>query len=96
MLADLNALKQKHFQGDVCQKFLIFLCRTTLAWVLFFIASNPEIEEKVVDELRDLGLLACPSNPNPRQLEFSDIAQLPYLKAVLKETMRLVPVSSSP
>lgn len=67
--------------------------RNTLAFALFFIASYPEAEEKIMSELRELGLLACRSNPNPRQMEFSDIAQLPFLKAVVKETLRLLPVS---
>ncbi len=38
----------------------------------------------MVAELKDLGLAASPEAPTPRQLVFDDLAQLPYLTAVIK------------
>ena len=50
----------------------------------FFISQYPEVEAKVVAELKGLGLAASPEAPTPRQLAFDDLAQLPYLAAVIK------------
>ncbi len=44
----------------------------------------PGVEAKVVAELKGLGLAASPEAPTPRQLAFDDLAQLPYLAAVIK------------
>eukprot|EP00884_Botryococcus_braunii_P021103 jgi/Botrbrau1/7677/Bobra.0159s0119.1 len=66
----------------------------TMSWTLFLVSSHPEVEEKVTAELREAGLLASPSCPSPRPLELSDLSQLPYLAAVVKESMRLYPVGA--
>lgn len=54
---------------------------STLAWAFYWLLSYPEILEKCLKELEsmDVGLNASPSD-------------LPYLDAVLKETMRICPV----
>jgi len=54
----------------------------TLAWTFFLLAQHPEAMHKVLDELAFLN--GAP--PSPGQLE-----QLPYLTAVLKESMRVLP-----
>jgi Cytochrome P450 len=57
--------------------------------------ADPEIEAKVVQELDSLGLLATKANPKPRPMTFADWSQLRYLGALLKEALRLFPVTSS-
>jgi cytochrome P450 len=63
-----------------------------MAWTLLAIAGHPEVEERVVAELDTLGLLAKPGCPEPRELEIADLSNLPYLAAVIKESMRLFSV----
>ena len=38
----------------------------------------------MVRELQSLGLAASPKTPHPRQLTYADLAELGYLKAVVK------------
>ncbi|MEV6702848.1 cytochrome P450 [Streptomyces sp. NPDC051453] len=54
---------------------------TTLAWALYEISRNPEIEKRLHAELDT----ACGSRP----LAQEDITALPYMRNVLKETMRM-------
>lgn len=44
-------------------------------------------------ELDAAGLLATAKNPNPRRPTYGDLAALPYLDAVLRESLRIMPVS---
>ncbi|CAO2038302.1 unnamed protein product [Urochloa humidicola] len=61
---------------------------TTTEWAMAALLNNPEVMEKVKGELRTvLG--------NKTQVEESDIAQLPYLQAVVKEVLRLYPAVAS-
>lgn len=54
---------------------------TAIAWALYWIHQQPEVYEKVLQELRSL------DTANPL-----DIAKLPYLTAVCQETLRIYPV----
>lgn len=54
---------------------------TAIAWALYWIHQQPEVYEKVLQELRSL------DTANPL-----DIARLPYLTAVCQETLRIYPV----
>ncbi|BDA44790.1 probable Dynein assembly factor 1, axonemal at C-terminar half [Coccomyxa sp. Obi] len=56
------------------------------------ISQHPEVEQKVVEELDQLGLLATPERPTPRGLELADLSRLTYLNCVIKESMRKRPV----
>lgn len=63
-----------------------------LSWTLGMIATHPEIAKKLVSELEAYGL--CGSNA--KDVEFDDLAKLPYLNAVVKESFRMqhiVPVA---
>jgi cytochrome P450 family 110 len=54
----------------------------TLAWALFAVHKNPEVRERLLTELDALGPDADPET----------IAKIPYLGAVIDETLRLYPV----
>lgn len=54
----------------------------TLAWALYVVHRNREIKRRLLEEIDDLG-----SDPSPDAL-----AKLPYLGAVIDETLRLYPV----
>ena len=59
-----------------------------LAWILAILASNPEKAEELVEELKSHGLCGQDS----RTVTFDDLAELPYLTAVIKEGMRIAHV----
>jgi unspecific monooxygenase len=54
---------------------------TVMAWALYWILGNEQIRQNVMDELHTLG-----ENPPPET-----IVRLPYLTAVVQETMRIHP-----
>ncbi|KAL4859962.1 Cytochrome P450 4V2 [Chlorella vulgaris] len=66
----------------------------TIAWTLYLLAQHPEAEEQLCRELDELGLLATPQCPKPRMVVQSDLNKLVYLSAVVKESMRVLPVSA--
>ena len=58
---------------------------SSLAWAFYWIHRLPEVREKLLQELDNLG-----ENP-----EANDIMRLPYLNAVCQETLRIYPVVNS-
>ena len=54
---------------------------TTLAWALYHVHADERVRQKLLDELAD--------NPTPEQLP-----KLPYLAAVIAETLRMHPTVS--
>jgi len=56
-----------------------------LGWLFALLASNPQVIEKQLEELRNHGLF----RPDSRELTFEDLGELTYLTAVIKEAMRL-------
>ena len=56
---------------------------TAIAWSLYWVHRHPEIKAKLRAEIASLG-----ANPDPMEL-----AKLPYLDAVCKETLRIYPVA---
>jgi cytochrome P450 len=66
----------------------------TTSWTLFNIATHPEAQRRIADELDALGLLWKPGSPPPRELELDDLKKLPFLSACTKEAMRMFPVVS--
>ncbi|NEP04337.1 MAG: cytochrome P450 [Okeania sp. SIO2G4] len=56
---------------------------TALAWAFYWIHRQPEIYNKLLSELEDLG-----DNPDPMA-----VIKLPYLNAVCSETLRIYPVA---
>lgn len=60
--------------------------------MLYCIATNPRVEQALVEELDAHGLLATPTNPSPEHCSYETLSQLPYLHAVVREAMRMLPV----
>ncbi len=56
---------------------------TAIAWTLYWVHRHPEIKTKLEAEIASLG-----ADPDPME-----IAKLPYLDAVCKETLRIYPVA---
>ncbi|MEH2457426.1 cytochrome P450 [Nostoc sp.] len=56
---------------------------TSLSWAFYWIHHQPQVREKLLQELDTLG-----ENPDPNA-----IFRLPYLDAVYKETLRIYPVA---
>ncbi|MEH2163784.1 MAG: cytochrome P450 [Nostoc sp.] len=58
---------------------------TSLSWALYWIHHRPEVREKLLQELDNLG----------EKPDANAIFRLPYLNAVCSETLRLYPVATS-
>ncbi|XP_059474801.1 uncharacterized protein LOC132196280 [Neocloeon triangulifer] len=58
---------------------------TASCWTLFILGTHPEIQERVVEELRHV------FGDSGRAPTMSDLAELKYLERCLKETLRLYP-----
>lgn len=69
----------------------------TIAWCLFNIAAHPEVQRRIKSELSASGLLHAGQGNcvTPRQLSYEDLPRLPYLNAVIDETMRMYPVAAT-
>ena len=50
----------------------------------YAISQHPEVEAKIVAELRALGIMASAERPQGRELTFADTCELTYLQAVIK------------
>ncbi|KAI0377727.1 cytochrome P450 [Hypomontagnella monticulosa] len=61
---------------------------TTVTVALYYLLKNPDSLKKLEDELALAGLPEIP--------EFSQVSKLPYLNAVIKESMRVFPASTFP
>ncbi|XP_069389495.1 cytochrome P450 [Paralichthys olivaceus] len=57
----------------------------TISWALYHLANRPEIQEKLYQEV----ISVCPGD---KMTTSEDITQMPYLKAVVRETLRMYPV----
>ena len=61
---------------------------TTLTAALYFLQRNPEVLRRLQDELDDAYSTGKLSHP----IQYTDAVKLPFLHAVMQETMRLHPV----
>eukprot|EP00732_Lithocolla_globosa_P002208 Lithocolla_globosa_v1_NODE_1383_length_2618_cov_3.822083.p1 type:complete len:396 gc:universal NODE_1383_length_2618_cov_3.822083:1193-6(-) len=65
----------------------------TIAYTLYLVFTHKKVEVKVVNEI--LQKLCKTKNPHNYQVTYDDLNELPYLNAVLNESMRLYPVASN-
>lgn len=63
----------------------------TLSFTIHLIAKHQEVQENIVIELQRHGILDEAGNAL-RDIEYTDLPALKYLGAVLKESMRTLPV----
>ncbi len=80
-----EALKDKELRDELMTLMLAGheTTATAIAWSLYWVHRQPEIKTKLREEIASLG-----ENPDPME-----IAKLPYLDAVCKETLRIYPVA---
>ncbi|XP_073909949.1 cytochrome P450 4F2-like isoform X2 [Castor canadensis] len=57
-----------------------------LSWVLYNLAKHPEYQERCRQEVRELL-----RDRDPKDIEWDDLAQLPFLTMCIKESLRLHP-----
>ena len=60
----------------------------TLSWTLHLLSLHPEKQQKLADEVK-----AALDQSDTRRVSKNAISQMPYLDAVIKESMRLYPVA---
>lgn len=53
----------------------------TISWCLYLLAKNPDIQEQLYQEVMS-------ASPGDKVPDSDDIAKMPYLKAVIRETLR--------
>jgi len=108
ILLDANEASEKGGKGEklpkiapneLCDHILTFIgaghetTATTLLWMFHELCEHPEIQEKIQKEI-DATLLGTVKGKNKRSLTSADVKScFPYLKMVLKETMRLHPAA---
>ncbi|KAH0511000.1 1,25-dihydroxyvitamin D(3) 24-hydroxylase, mitochondrial [Microtus ochrogaster] len=81
-----NHLSKKELYAAVTELQLAAVETTanSLMWVLYNLSRNPHVQEKLILEIQSM----LPGNQTPRA---EDVRNMPYLKACLKESMRLTP-----
>ncbi|RDD39453.1 Cytochrome P450 3A14 [Trichoplax sp. H2] len=58
--------------------------QNTLAFACYSLATNPDVQQKLIDEIDS----KC---PDPNDLNYDVIGELPYLEMVVEETLRMYP-----
>ncbi|XP_007113403.1 1,25-dihydroxyvitamin D(3) 24-hydroxylase, mitochondrial isoform X1 [Physeter macrocephalus] len=81
-----NQLSKKELYAAVTELQLAAVETTanSLMWILYNLSRNPHVQQKLLKEIQSV----LPENQMPRA---EDLRNMPYLKACLKESMRLTP-----
>ncbi len=65
----------------------------TLSWTIHLLSIYPEIQSRLAEDLRNVVLKDSKGNPGKVKITRQLISKLPFLDAVVKESMRLYPVA---
>ncbi|KAI3900346.1 hypothetical protein MKW92_006941 [Papaver armeniacum] len=91
----LHFLKSQQYPEEVIifaifEAYLLGVDSTssTTAWALAFLIREPSVQEKLYQELKNFT-----ANNDRTMLKVEDVNKLPYLQAVVKETMRMKPIA---
>ncbi|XP_051044465.1 1,25-dihydroxyvitamin D(3) 24-hydroxylase, mitochondrial [Phodopus roborovskii] len=81
-----NHLSKKELYAAVTELQLAAVETTanSLMWILYNLSRNPQVQQRLLLEIQSM----LPGNQMPRA---EDVRNMPYLKACLKESMRLSP-----
>jgi len=81
-----TSLLQEGYLLDVLKNFLAAGRDTTactLTWALYLISQHPDVEQKLLDEIKEV--------TSTEGITYESIAKLKYMKQVIDETLRLYP-----
>uniref|UniRef100_H0VG30 Cytochrome P450 family 24 subfamily A member 1 n=1 Tax=Cavia porcellus TaxID=10141 RepID=H0VG30_CAVPO len=83
---DHNQLSKKELYAAITEIQLgaIETTANSLMWILYNLSRNPQVQQKLLEEIQSV----LPENQMPQA---EDLKKMPYLKACLKESMRLTP-----
>ncbi|KAM6147519.1 1,25-dihydroxyvitamin D(3) 24-hydroxylase, mitochondrial [Erethizon dorsatum] len=83
---DHNQLSRKELYAAITEIQLggIETTANSLMWILYNLSRNPQVQQKLLNEIQSV----LPEDQVPRA---EDLKKMPYLKACLKESMRLTP-----
>ncbi|KAI3854718.1 hypothetical protein MKX03_028096 [Papaver bracteatum] len=91
----LHFLKSQNYPEDVIvfaiyEAYLLGVdsTSTTTTWALAFLMREPSVQEKLYQDLKNFT-----ADNNRTMLKVEDVNKLPYLQAVVKETMRMKPIA---
>ena len=86
-----NSKKDTKFDElDIVASAILFMVAgsdtsaNTLAFTCYQLAKNPEIQEKLKDEINSM----FDENPTEESLTYEDLQRMPYLEQVICETLR--------
>ncbi|CAM8949112.1 unnamed protein product [Rhodiola kirilowii] len=89
-------LKSKNFLRDFCTSFILAGRDTSsvgLAWFFWLVSKRPDVESKILNEIKDILSRRSESNKEELDVIFTveELKQMVYLQAAISEALRLYP-----